>query len=159
MIDGEVGLLEYWSKLKLVGSNLVVTSLARNTKFEGTNLKVLHEGLNTIWNSSEIVVFHLLVLCRVVTHQCTAGKKQVGTCGIKTLVNKEVLLLPSKVALHFLNVVIEILAHVGGSHVNSMESTEKRSLVVKGLTCIRDENCWDTQGIVDNENWGCRIPG
>ena len=62
MIDGEVGLLEDRSKLKLVGGNLVVTSLARNTEFEGTNLKILHESLNTIEDSSEIVVFHLLVL-------------------------------------------------------------------------------------------------
>ena len=63
MIDGKVGLLKDRSKLKLVGGNLVVASLARNTKFECTNLKILHEGLNTIWNSTEIVVFHLLVLC------------------------------------------------------------------------------------------------
>ena len=80
MVNGEVCLLEDRSEFKLVRSHLIVTCLARNAKFEGTYLKVFHEGLYTIWNSTEIVVFHLLVLCRVVTHECAAGEQQVGTC-------------------------------------------------------------------------------
>ena len=159
MIDGEVGLLEDRSKLKLVGGNLIVTCLARNTEFEGTNLKILHEGLYTIGDSSEIVVFHLLVLGRVVTHQGAACQEEVGTCRIQALVNEEVLLLPTEVALHLLNVIVEILAHVGGSYVNGMESAKQRSLIVECLTSIRDKDGGDTECIVDDEHWRCRIPG
>ena len=63
VVNGKVCLLEDWSKLKLVWRNLVVTSLARNAEFESANLKILHECLYSVRNGTEIVVFHLLVLC------------------------------------------------------------------------------------------------
>ena len=82
MVDSKVGFLEYRSKLKLVRRNLVVASLARNTKFESMNFKILHESLHALWDSTKVVVVHLLVLSRVVSHKCAACKHKVGTCRI-----------------------------------------------------------------------------
>ena len=58
----QVGFLKDRSHLELVGSHLVVTCLAGDAQLECCNLKVFHEGLNTVGDGAEIVVFHLLVL-------------------------------------------------------------------------------------------------
>ena len=68
VVDSQVGFLEDRSALKLVRSDLVVTCLAGNAKLQSLNLKVFHEGLNTLGNGSEVVVVHLLVLGRAVAH-------------------------------------------------------------------------------------------
>ena len=97
MVNGEVCLLKDWSQLELVWCHLVMTCLTRNTELKSYNLQLTHEGCNTLWNASEVVVVHLLVLGRVVTHQGAACQQQVRTGCIKTFVNKEVLLLPAEV--------------------------------------------------------------
>ena len=62
VVYGQVGLLEDGSQLKLVGSHLVVTGLTGDAQFEGADFQILHEGLYTVGDGAEIVVFHLLVL-------------------------------------------------------------------------------------------------
>ena len=73
VVDSQVGFLEDRSALKLVRSDLVVTSLAGNAKLQSLNLEVFHEGLNTLGNGSEVVVVHLLVLGRAVAHLLHVG--------------------------------------------------------------------------------------
>ena len=80
VVNGKVALLKDRSNLKLVRCNFVVASLARNTKFKSTNLKVFHESLHTLRDGAEIVVFHLLVLSRIVTHKGATCKYEVRTC-------------------------------------------------------------------------------
>ena len=63
VVYSQVALLINRSKLKLVWCNLVVASFARNTKFKSLYLKVFHESLHTLRDSSEVVVVHLLVFC------------------------------------------------------------------------------------------------
>ena len=62
VVYGQIGLLKDGSQLKLVGSHLVVTSLAGNTQFERLNLQFTHEGCHTFRDSAKVVVVHLLVL-------------------------------------------------------------------------------------------------
>ena len=82
MVDSQVTLLEDRSQLKLVRCHLVMTSLTWDSKLKSLNLKILHKGLNTIGNGTEIVVIHLLVLGTLMAHKCTACKHKVWTCGI-----------------------------------------------------------------------------
>ena len=151
MVYGKVCLFKDWCQLKLVGSHLVVACLARNAQFESLDFQVFHESLNTFRNDSEVVVIHLLALCRVMSHEGTAGKHQVWTCGIEAFVNEEILLFPSEVGNYFLHVRIEIVANVCSSHVYGVQSPEQRSLIVKSLTGIRDENGWDAECVVDDK--------
>ena len=46
VVVGKVGFLEDRSKLKLVGRNLIVASLSRDSEFVALNLKVEHESFN-----------------------------------------------------------------------------------------------------------------
>ena len=47
LIVGKVGLAVYGSQLELVGSNLVMTCLERNTQLVTGNLNIAHESGNT----------------------------------------------------------------------------------------------------------------
>ena len=79
----------------MVRRNFIVTGLAGDAELESLDFQILHEGLHSLWNCSEVVVIHLLVLGRVVPHQCPASEHQVGACIVERLVDKEILLLPS----------------------------------------------------------------
>ena len=95
MVYSEVTLLEDRSKLELIGGNLIVTGLAWDGELQSLNLKILHKGLYTIGDSTEVMVVHLLVLGTLVAHECAACKHKVWTCGIETLVDEEIFLFPS----------------------------------------------------------------
>ena len=62
VVDSQIGFLEDWCQLKLVGRYLVVTCLARDAEFECLYLEVFHEGLYALGDGSEVMVVHLLVL-------------------------------------------------------------------------------------------------
>ena len=79
MVVGKVSLLVYRCKLKLVWCHLVMAGLERNTELERLVLKVLHKGNYSRWYSTEVVVVELLILRRLVTHQCTTCLYKVGT--------------------------------------------------------------------------------
>ena len=136
MVHGQIGVLEDRSYLKLVGCHLVMAGLAGDGQLQGLYLKVFHKGLYTVGDSAEIVVVHLLVLGRIVSHQRAAGEHQVRTCRIETFVHEEILLFPSQVAGHFLHVGVEIAGHGTGCLVNGTECALQRSLVVEGFTRI-----------------------
>ena len=115
--------------------------------------------MHTIGNGAEIVVVHLLVLGGIVTHQGTACQKQVRTCGIESFVHKEILLFPSEVRGYLLHVGIEILTYFRSGHIHSMEGAQQGSLVVEGLTAIRDEDGGNTECVVDDEDRRSGVPG
>ena len=158
VIDGQISFLKDRSQLKLVGSNLVVASLNRNTQLQRFNLQLLHEGLNTFWDSTKVVVVHLLVLGRIVAHQGATSQQQVGTGCIKSFVYQEVLLLPTQVADYLLHLGVKVMANLGSSHIHSLQGAQQGSLVVKCLTTIRYKYGRNNQGIVHNEDGTCGIP-
>ena len=95
MVNGEVALLEDGGQLELVGGYLVMACLAGDAKLQGFDLQVLHEGGYTAGDGAEVVVVHLLVLGRVMSHEGAACHYQVGACGIEVFINEEILLFPS----------------------------------------------------------------
>ena len=62
VVVGQVTLLEDRSQLELVGGNLVVTSLHRNTQLQRLDLQLFHELHHTGRDSAEVVILQLLVL-------------------------------------------------------------------------------------------------
>ena len=92
-------------------------------------------------------------------HQCTTCQHQVRTGRIKTLIDEEILLFPTEVYLYLVHIVVEILANIGGRLIDGVEGTQQRSLVVEGLACVGDEDGGDTEGVVDDEDGRCGIPG
>ena len=131
MVDCQVTFFEDRSQLELVGGNLVVTCLDRNTQFQSLDFKILHECGYTWRYCTEVMVFQLLVLRSFMSHQCTACKQQVGTCGVKSFIDQEIFLFPSQVGNYLLNVSIEIMAYIYRSLVYGTQSLQQRSLVVK----------------------------
>ena len=158
VVNSKVSFFEDWSELKLIRSNLIMTCLTRNTQFKSLNFKLFHESLHTLWDSTEIVVVHLLVLGTIMSHKSATCKHKVRTSCIKIGINKEIFLFPAKVACYFLYIRIEITTHIGSCNINSMKGTKQRSFVVESLTCVRNEDSWNTKSIVDNEYRRCWIP-
>ena len=136
MIHGEVGLLEDRSQLKLVRCHLVMTGLTRNAQLQCLNLQIAHKGCHTLRNSSEIVVVHLLVLGRVVSHQCSSCQQQIGTGSIESFIHQEILLFPTQVGSHLLHAGVEVMTHIRCCYVHSMERTFQRCFIVERLTAI-----------------------
>ena len=97
---------------------------ARYAQFEGLYFEVFHKGLHAFRNSSEVVVVHLLVLGRVVSHQRSPSEHQVGTGKIEALVYQEVFLFPTQVAANFLHFGVEILCHGRCCGVNGLQRTQ-----------------------------------
>ncbi len=158
VVNGEVALLKDRSKFKLVGSYLVVTRLARNAKFKSLDFEIAHELLNTFGNCTEVVVVHLLILGRVVTHKRTAGEQEVGTSSVETFVYEEVLLFPTEVGGNAGYVLVEILANCSSGFVNGGKCLLERSLVVESLTRITYEDGRNHKRIAYDEHGRCGIP-
>ena len=152
MIDSQVAFLENRSQLKLVRSNFVVAGLNGDTQFESLNFKIFHKGSHTGRNGTEIMVFKLLVLRSLMTHQRTSGKQQVGACGIQTFVYQEIFLFPSQVSHYLFHARIEIMANIYRSLINGTQCLKQRSLIVERLTCISYKYCRDAKCIVYYEN-------
>ncbi len=159
MVNGKIALFENRRQLKLVRSHLIMAGLTRNTEFECLDFQIFHECLHALRNSSEIVVVHLLILGRIVSHQRTSGKHQVRASRIETFIHEEIFLFPSQVGLHLLHLRIEVMAHFGSCFTQCMERAEQWSLVIEGLTCIRYKNGRDTERIVDDKDWRSWVPG
>ena len=159
VVYGEVRLFENRCQLKLVGGHLVVTGLAGDAQFQRLNLQFTHEGRHTLRDGAEVVVVHLLVLRRVVSHQRAPCQQQVRTGSVETFVHEEVLLFPAEVRGHLLHAGVKVMANLCSSHVHGMQGAEQRSLVVECLAAIRDEDGRDAQRVVDDEHRRCGIPG
>ena len=98
-----------------------MAGLARNTELKSLDFQILHESLNTLWDGAEVVVVHLLVLCRIVTHQGATCQHQVRTCSIQALIYQEVLLLPTEIGNNFLDIRVEVVANLCSCYVYSVQ--------------------------------------
>ena len=131
VVDSQIALLEDRSQLELVGSHFVVTCLYGDTQFQRFDLQFLHEGCHTGRNGTEVMVFQLLVLGRVVSGQGASGHQQVGTGSIQTFVNQEIFLFPTQIGIYFLDVGVEVVAYLYGSLVNCTQCLQQRCLIVE----------------------------
>ena len=82
MVVGEVSLLIDRSDLKLVGSHLIMASFSGDSEAMSFRFEVDHESLDAAGDSSEIVVFELLVFRRLMPHEGATGHHEVGASGI-----------------------------------------------------------------------------
>ena len=114
VIDRNVGILELRCTLELIGSHLIVTGLYRNTEPVGGILKVLHKLLDPLRNCAPIVVLQLLVLGRSVPHKRAPCLHEVRTGIEKSLIYKEIFLLPPEGRINLGNVLVEKLADRDG---------------------------------------------
>ena len=158
VIDSQVRFLEDGRQFELIGSHLIMACLARDAQFERFDLKFSHKGSHTLRNGTKIMIVHLLVLGRIMSHQRTTCKQQVGTCRIETFVHEEILLFPTEVRSHLLYRWVKIMADIRGSHIHGMQSTQQRSLVVKRFSRVGDEHGGDTECVINNEDGAGRIP-
>ena len=158
MVNGQVSVLENGSHLKLIGSHLVVTCLHGNAKHQSLYLEIAHESSHTLGNRSKVVVVHLLIFGRVVSHERAACQQQVGTCGIESFIHEEVLLLPAEIARHLLHGRIEVVTNLSCSHVDGFQGTQEGRFVVERLAAITDEYSGDDERVVDDEDRACGVP-
>ena len=158
MVNCKISLFKDWSQLKLVGCNLIMACFARNSKFESLNLDIFHKLLHTCRDGAKVVVIHLLVLGRVVSHQRTPRHHKVWSCSKERLIHKEVFLFPTQIGNDLLRVWIEILSHSRCCLINRMKRLLQWHFVVESLTRIRDENGGNHQCIANDEYWRCGIP-
>ena len=50
------------------------------------------------------------------------------------------------------------MAYLCGCLADSVDGTEKRSLIVESLACVRDEDGGDTERVVDDEDRRSGVP-
>ena len=135
-----------------------MTGLYGDAQFQSLKLQILHKGLYALRDSTEIVVIHLLVLSRIVPHQRTPRQQQIRACSIETFIYQKVFLFPSQVRGYFFDSRIKIMTNICCCYVDSMQSAQQRSLIVKRFTAITDKDCRNTKRIVYDKNGRGGIP-
>ncbi len=159
MVVCQVALLEYRRQLELVGRYLVVAGVGRDSEAVAFQLQVKHESFYAGGDGAEIMVFELLVLGALVTHEGAAGHHEVGTGGIQGLVDEEVFLFPTEEAVDVVDLLVEVSRDAGSGLVDRVQGAEERGLEVERFTGIGDEDGRDTEGFVEDEHRGGDVPG
>ena len=158
VVDGKVALLVNGCQLKLVGGNLVVACLAGNAQFPGFDFEFLHEGRHPGRYGAEIMVFQLLVLGRLVSHQGPSGQQQIGACRIQSFIHEEIFLFPAEVGMDTFHFRVEVMADIGCCLVDGTKSLQQGSFIVKGFAGIGDEDGRDAESVFDDESGGGGVP-
>ncbi len=86
--------------------------------------------------STEIVVFKLLVLGGFVSHEGSSGEHQVGTGRVQRLVDKKVFLFPAEERFYMFYLRVKIICHCCCRAVNTVEGAQQGGLVVKRLAGV-----------------------
>ena len=97
------------------------------------------------------MVVQLLVFRRGVSHQGTSGDAKVGTCVVQGCIDQKIFLFPSQVGIYSFYVGCKHFTNRCGGFVYGCKGLQEGSLVVECFACIRDEDGWDTKGLVYNE--------
>ena len=158
MIYRKVGFFKDRSQLKLVGCHLVMTCFAGNTQFERLNFEVFHKRLNPFGDGAEVVIVHLLIFGRVVSHQRSARQHQVGTGKIKTLVYQKILLFPSQITRNLLHLWVKILCHSSCRTVYGLQRAQQGCLIVERFACVRNKDGRNTKCVVNDKDRRCGVP-
>ncbi len=144
VVVGQIDLLVDRSQLELVGRHFVVARLQRDAEHQAFVFEIAHERHHALGNGAEIVILQLLVLGRLVSHERTAGKHQIGAHSPQALVDEKVLLLPAQIGVYPLDRLVEVAAHLGRGAVDSRYRPKKRHLIVERIARIGDEDGRDT---------------
>ena len=133
-------------KFVLCGGNFIVLGLGEDAQLPQLFVQVGHERLNARLNRTEIVVFQLLPLRRLVAEQGAAGENQVLALVVERLVNKEILLLRADGGGHARCVTAEELQHANRLCGQRLHRSEQRCLLIQSLASIGAECRGNIQG-------------
>jgi len=89
------------------------------------------------------VVVQLLPFSRQVTYQGAPCYGDIGPRTRQGLINKEILLLPAKGGIYFIDAFVEIPGHGGRGFINRSQGTEEGCLIIQGFPGIGHKNGWD----------------
>ena len=146
-------------QLVLSRSNLVVFRLCQDTQLPEFVIEFLHKGGNSRLDDTKVMVIHFLSLWRLCTEQGTSGKTKVGTLIVHFFCDKEIFLLGSdRTGYSLYAVVAEQFEDTECLLVKSLHRTQKRSLLVKGMTAVGAECGRNTQGLTLNKRVRRGIP-
>ncbi len=91
-------------------------------------------------------------------HQRATTQHQIGPNGPQTLVDEEILLLPTKVGNNPLHILVEVMTDLRSSIVDGRHGTQQRNLIIEGLTRIGDEDGRNTKRRIDDKRGRRGIP-
>ena len=124
-------------KFMLCRSNLIMLCLGRDTKFPAFFVYFFHICGNSLTDTSEIMVIHLLSLRRHSTEQCSACVDQVFSLKPFFFIYQEIFLLCTYGWSYFLGSCISKKSEqTEGLGVDRFHRTEQRCLLVKCFSCI-----------------------
>ena len=162
VVASEVHFFEHRSKFELSRSDFVVAGLSRNAELPEFLFHIVHEVQNARRNATEVVVFHLLVLSRSCTEQGAASLVEVRALEVETLVDEEVFLFGTERNSDLLLGNTEEAHEAVGGFLQSLDRTEKRSLLVESFTSVATECSRDAErcavAVTLDESRGSRVP-
>ena len=159
VVIGKVHVFKDRRHLKLVGCHLIMTRTHGYARLKGFILQFAHECEYTRRNSAKVMVFQLLALGAVVSHQRTTCQHQIRTCIVQCLVHQKILLFPTKIGMHVLNLFVKVRTNFARRMTESGGRADKRCLVVQGFASICDEHGRYAKRVTDKKNGGTRVPG
>ena len=139
VVAGEVHFFEHRSEFELGRSDFVVAGLGRNAELPEFLFHIVHEVDDACRNATEVVVFHLLVLCRCSTEQGATGLVEVRALQVETFVDQEVFLFGTESDGDLLLGNAEETHKAVGGLLQGLNGAEKRSLLVQGFTSVATE--------------------
>ena len=132
-------------KFKLIRCHLIMTGFQRDTQFVCFKLHITHIGSHTFWYGTKVVIIQLLIFCRSMSHQRATRHTEIGTCIVKSRINQKIFLFPTQVGIYLRNILIEILTNCNSRLVNCRNGLQQWGFIIQRLSCIGDENSWNTQ--------------
>ena len=161
----QICFLKNRSQFKLIGSHFVMTGFHRNPQFQTFLFQIFHKSnhpshksCNSLTDCSKIMIIQLLVLSTFMSHQCTSGQHQIGTCRPKALIHQKIFLLPPQIGIHFFYFRIKITAYFNSRMIDCIQSPQQRCFKIQCLSCISNKNSRNTQGRVDDKSRRRRVP-
>ena len=154
VVDSNICGIKYRSQLVLCRSNLVMLCFGRNAKLPELFVKIMHVSSNTRFQSSEVMILHLLSFWCGSSQKCTSAENQVFSLFIEILVNQEVLLLRSYCCVDMTNLFVsKDVKNTNCFFVKFIHGTEKRSFLIKCLSAVGTECCRNVKCLIFDECW------
>ena len=121
VINGKVGFFKNRSTFKLTRSDFIMTRFKRNTKLKGLCFEITHIRMYPFRDRTKIMIIQLLTFGWLMTKECSAGHKQVGTRMKKGKVDQEIFLFNTQGGIYAGHIFIKILTNVNSRFIQGME--------------------------------------
>ncbi len=158
VVRSNVGGAENRSQLVLCRSNLVMLGLCQYAKLPQLVIQVLHEGENSLFDDTKVMVIQLLATRRFSAKQGTAGVNQVFTFFPHFFVNQEIFLFGTNGAVYADGVDTKDFQQLASCFAGSVHGTQKRSLFIQHFAGVGAEGCRNAQAVIFNKSVGSGVP-